>query len=593
MKYSDFLISELVKAGYTTCFSVGGGNIMHLSESASSRLNVVPVVHEVTGVMAAEAFTATAPKGEKAFALVTAGPGLTNAITGIAAAFLEARSVLVVGGQVKTEDLSDSSIRQLGIQEINGVKLVSSICVKSERMISPWNSSRIQDFLSIDTNSRPGPLFLEVPIDVQASTARSNQEDSSSSRLITESAVKPISELAELENLLSTSQRPILLIGGGVSFETARSLESKIANCGVPVMTTWNGADRVNNYSENYMGRPNTWGQRYSNILIQQSDLVIAIGTRLGLQQTGFNWRQFAPHAKVVQVEIDQGELSKVRPLKALSIRWDGNLALPEILKILIVHARRSWVEWVNFCQKVKGLLPLSETANANFEGYWNPYDFFSQISSHLEDGDSLIPSSSGSSFTVAYQASKIAMGVRMLSSKSLASMGHGLGTALGVALASEGTTVLVEGDGGFAQNLQDLGTLANLGKTVKIFIWDNGGYASIRATQRSYFNGHYVGCDSETGLVLPKWEHIAKAFDIPISTLDTPQDLSKIFQRIGTEIFIVKIHPDQTYFPKITSRVLSDGSMESNPLHLMSPDLDAVVFEKVWQNRLVSDAPM
>jgi acetolactate synthase-1/2/3 large subunit len=563
---------------------------MHLAESASNRLTLIPVVHEVVAVMAAEAFNATSSNGEKAFALVTAGPGLTNCITGIAGAYLEAREVLVVGGQVKTEDLSDGTIRQLGIQEIDGVKLVSSVCIKSERMDSAWSSLEIEEFLHLGSYTRPGPSFLEVPIDIQGSTVTTVEPSSKQTALQEVVVTRPNKEIGEVENLLKESNRPVLLIGGGVSFDVARSLQTKLSSSGIPVMTTWNGADRVDNFADNYMGRPNTWGQRYANILIQQSDLVIAIGTRLGLQQTGFNWKQFAPAAKIVQIEIDEGELNKARPKKELAILWDANLALDEILEAASKISNVTWNSWLEFCQKVKNLLPISEDVNNRFDGFWNPYDFFSLISSKLRDGDRLIPSSSGSSFTVGYQASTIKMGVRMLSSKSLASMGHGLGMALGVALTSSGTTVLVEGDGGFAQNLQDLGTLSKIGKPVKIFIWDNDGYGSIRTTQKTYFEGHYVGCDTKTGLNLPHWEDIAKAFDVPISTLEVNQDVSEILQRNGTEIFIVKIHPDQTFFPKISSRVLPDGSMESNPLHLMSPPLEQGTFEKVWVDHSSGD---
>jgi acetolactate synthase-1/2/3 large subunit len=563
---------------------------MHLAESASTRLTLIPVVHEVVAVMAAEAFNATSSNGEKGFALVTAGPGLTNCITGIAGAYLEAREVLVVGGQVKTEDLSDGTIRQLGIQEIDGVNLVSSICIKSERMDSPWSSLEIEKFLHLEPYTRPGPLFLEVPIDIQGSTLTQVEASSEETALQNDVARKPNKEFSEVEKLLRYSDRPILLIGGGVSFDVARSLQTKLANSGIPVMTTWNGADRVDNFADNYMGRPNTWGQRYSNILIQQSDLVIAIGTRLGLQQTGFNWKQFAPAAKIVQIEIDEGELKKARPKKELAVLWDANLALDEILEAASKIRKQTWDSWLEFCREVKDLLPISEDSNNRFEGFWNPYEFFSLISATLRDGDRLIPSSSGSSFTVGYQASTIRMGVRMLSSKSLASMGHGLGMALGAALTSSGTTVLVEGDGGFAQNLQDLGTLSRIGKPVKIFIWDNDGYGSIRATQKSYFDGHYVGCDTNTGLNLPQWGDIAKAFDVPIFTLEVNQDFSEILGRKGTEIFIVKIHPDQTFFPKISSRVLPNGSMESNPLHLMSPPLEQGTFEKVWVDYSVGD---
>jgi acetolactate synthase-1/2/3 large subunit len=555
---------------------------MHLAESASNRMDLIPVVHEVTAVMAAEAFNATSSSHGKAFALVTAGPGLTNSVTGIAGAYLEAREVLVVGGQVKTEDLSDGSIRQMGIQEIDGVKLVSSICVKAERMLNPWGSLEIAEFLKLPPHSRPGPLFLEIPIDVQGNTAESFQKNSQQASDDPRDLPRPDDALRDIEVMMEKSTRPVLLIGGGVSFEAAESLREMIESSGIPVMTTWNGADRVDNFANNYMGRPNTWGQRYSNILIQQSDLLIAVGTRLGLQQTGFNWKQFAPLAKIVQIEIDDAELNKSRPRKELAVRWYGDSALKVILGFAS-NMGNKWGSWLRFCEEVRRLLPVVENTNSRFEGFWDPYEFFASLSSVLKAGDRLVPSSSGSSFTVGYQASRMHMGVRMLSSKSLASMGHGLGMAIGAALTTDGTTVLVEGDGGFAQNLQDLGTISKIGKPVKIFIWDNGGYGSIRMTQKTYFSGHYVGCDSETGLHLPNWQHIAKAFDIPITTLEMNQSFSDIIQGPGTEIFIVKIHPEQTFFPKISSRVLPDGSMESMPLHLMSPDLEEDVFEKVW----------
>jgi acetolactate synthase-1/2/3 large subunit len=215
---------------------------------------LIPVVHEVVAVMAAEAFNATSSNGEKAFALVTAGPGLTNCITGIAGAYLEAREVLVVGGQVKTEDLSDGTIRQLGIQEIDGVKLVSSVCTKSERMDSPWSSSEIEMFLHLEPYTRPGPLFIEVPIDIQGSTVTTAEASSKDMSLQNTVVTKPTKDFSKVKDLLRHSDRPVLLIGGGVSFDVARSLQAKLANSGIPVMTTWNGADRVDNFADNYMG---------------------------------------------------------------------------------------------------------------------------------------------------------------------------------------------------------------------------------------------------------------------------------------------------------------------------------------------------
>lgn len=558
---------------------------MHLAESASLKLKIIPVVHEVIAVMAAEAFNATSQTGEKSFALVTAGPGISNSVTGIAGAFLEAREVLVIGGQVKVADLSDGSVRQMGIQEIDGISLTSSICIKSSRMKSPWGSNELRDFVTLDPKARPGPIFLEIPIDVQGAEFSMDHDPLAPERVVSGSNEAQPGKFLEASGMMKNSMRPILLIGGGVSYEDSRKIAGELSAANIPIMTTWNGADRVDNFLPHYMGRPNTWGQRYSNMLIQQSDLVIAIGTRLGLQQTGFNWEAFAPTAKIIQVDIDEGELAKSRPNKALTIQCDGGQALVEFLARGRLINSTDWSDWSKFCQEVKAELPLSEDCNLNFPGFWNPYEFFTRVSRELSDGDRLIPSSSGSSFTVGYQAAMLRPGVRMLSSKSLASMGNGLGTALGAALTSSGTTVLVEGDGGFAQNMQDLGTLARVGHNVKIFIWDNGGYGSIRTTQKSYFDGHYVGCDAETGLHLPNWEQIARAFSIPFCNLEPDEDLGEIISRGGVEMFRIRIHPDQTFYPKITSRVLSDGGMESNPLHLMYPPLRDQTFAKVWKN--------
>jgi acetolactate synthase-1/2/3 large subunit len=316
---------------------------------------------------------------------------------------------------------------------------------------------------------------------------------------------------------------------------------------------------------------------RYSNILIQQSDLVIAIGTRLGLQQTGFNWKQFVPLGKVVQVDIDKRELVKGHPKLHMKICSDASYFLKKLLTESS-DFEPTIVDWLNFGNKVKKGLPLSDPENNSFEGYWNPYEFLAQVSKQLINGDTLIPSSSGASETVAMQAAFIPSGVFAVTNKGLASMGYGLAGAIGAAFKTKSRIIHIEGDGSFSQNLQELGTVMINKLPIKIFIFDNGGYASIKMTQRSYYQGNSIGCDVESGLGLPNWIQIFSAYGITCRTIDV---MEKFSQNVIDELndqhpraFLVPIHPEQTYFPKITSEVLPDGTMMSRPLHLMTPDL-------------------
>jgi acetolactate synthase-1/2/3 large subunit len=581
MKYSDQFILWLKELGYTHCFFVAGGNIMHLVESASKHMKCVPVVHEVTAGIAVEYFNESNLRSDnKAFALVTAGPGLTNILTAMAGAYLESRELLVVGGQVKSTDLNRGDLRQLGIQEVDGISIAKNFAVDVLRIEKPLPKSGVIPKVLRGSTPRKGPVFIEFCLDAQGAEFADHDgktpvyEEFPDTQKITQ--VKP--KIDQVTSELKKSKRPVLLIGGGVDRSKIPNLDVLLKNLRLPVMTTWNGTDRISSDSKNYMGRPNTWGQRYSNVLIQQSDFVIAIGTRLGLQQTGFNWQEFIPNGKIAHIDIDEQELKKPNPRIDFPVCCDANTFLLDLTSSITEFQKAEWGSWLDFCNEVKKLLPLSEKENTTKIGFINPYDFYLQLSTFLKDGDTVIPSSSGAAETVAMQALEQKSGVTVITSKGLASMGYGLGGAIGSAFKSNGRVFHLEGDGGFAQNLQDLGTVAINNLNIKIFIFSNGGYASIKMTQKSYFNGHYVGCDEITGLGLPQWEKLFNSFDIPVMTMDSEDPFNnEVLNRInlvGPQAFIVSVDSEQTYFPKITSQLKADGSIVSNPLHIMTPEL-------------------
>lgn len=584
MKYSDALISWLKATGFSHCYFVAGGNIMHLLNSARQQLVCVPVVHEVAAAIATEYHNATvqtgtaAPGVGKAFALVTAGPGLTNTLTGLAGAWLESRELLLLGGQVKVEDLAPPGLRQLGIQEVDGVAMAAPVCKRSLCLREPLPPDQVLNEVAESWSGRPGPVFLEIPLDVQAVQAPEAWGEAgalvSPNSLGSNIAPEP-QQVAEVAARFRAAERPLLLLGGGVSHRKARALEQKLAALDLPIMTTWNGTDRYPTDHANYVGRPNTWGQRSSNIILQQSDLVVAVGSRLGLQQTGFNWQQFVPLGEVVQVDIDPAELAKPNPRLVVGIHADAD----QFLAALLAHSLGEHREWLAFSQEVRSRLPLSEPCNVTPQGFLNPFGMVEDLSRLCGEGDHIVPCSSGGAFTVMMQAFQLRGGQTMLTDKGLASMGYGLSGAIGVAIADpQRRTVLVEGDGGFTQNLQELATVAVNQLNLKIFLFCNEGYASIRMTQKNYFEGAYVGCDVSSGLGFPDWSTLGAAYRIPCHHLaegwHSDPEFVKLWNNTSPAIFLVPLHPEQTYFPKITSRISASGGMESNPLHVMSPDL-------------------
>ncbi|ACC40781.1 acetolactate synthase (large subunit) IlvB1_3 [Mycobacterium marinum M] len=586
-KYSDQLVDWLVGAGYTHCFFVAGGNIMHLLNSVRTRMVCVPFVHEVAAAIAVEYFNASRDEGSgRALALVTAGPGLTNAVTGIAGAWQESRELLVLGGQVKSSDLSRGAVRQRGIQEIDGVELVSSVTKRALRIERPVGRDVILDAVLDGRTPRQGPVFLEVCLDTQAALPLAGQDPIAVPEADAVPEV-PATDVEHVVELVRESQRPVVLVGGGVSRDAVRALGERTAAAGIPIMTTWHGADRVPSEHPRYSGRPNTWGQRAANLLVQQADLVIAIGTRLGLQQTGFAWEEFVPIGRLVQVDIDAAELTKGHPRVDLALHGDADRFLDALYSADLGDPDR-WQPWREFIASVRAQLPLNDPQNVTAPGYVKPYEFAMRLAEVAEPDAIVLPCSSGGSFTVAMQALQQRANQKLVSNKSIAAMGYGLSGSLGAALANPGRQVLLtEGDGGFAQNLQELGTLAATGAKVKVFVLNNNGYASIRMTQRNYFGGAWIGCDGQTGLGLPDWADLARAYRIPFARLDAAGGLDdpsirSLLDADGPALIEVPIDPDQTYYPKISSAVQADGSMKSNPLHRMSPDLPTDVEERV-----------
>jgi acetolactate synthase I/II/III large subunit len=582
-KYSDQIMLWLSELNYTQCFFLGGGNCMHLVDSANKFFNTTPVIHEVSAGIAAEYFTDLSDNAQRAFSVVTAGPGVTNIVSAVSAAWLESRPLLIIAGQAKTSNLSTNGARQIGHQEIDAVSIMKSMTKAAIQISSPISKNQFQSIVLKQFEGRPGPVFIEFCLDITSMPVLKNESSNESNieNSIKEKIIE--SEVETIVDLISRSKKPLFLFGGGLSRDSAKKHAKKLEELGIPIAVTWNGADRISADYKYYCGRPNTYGMRFSNVIIQESDLLITFGTRLGIQQIGFAWEEFASKATIVQIEIDESELTKGFPKVDYAIQHDANNFLDVLCQKLNSEFINNLNSWHEYILKIKEILPTVEKNYVPIDQYVEPYELISELNTLSNPNDVWVSCSSGGTFTAFMQVVQAKKGQKIISSKGLASMGFGLAGAIGASLSNPNSRIiLTEGDGGFAQNMQELGTVAINKLNIKIFLMSNDGYASIRTSQKSYFGGNYLGCDSKTGLMLPEWESIAKSYGLDFINVNSKnlwnERMLDLFNSPLPTLFIINIDPEQPYLPKVTSRILEDGSMVSNPINKMYPPLDSEV---------------
>lgn len=578
MKYADLLGEWLVEIGYTHCFFVAGGGIMHLLDGVRNRFECIPVVHEISAGICAEHFNQTARSGQRAFALVTTGPGLTNIVTAVAGCYVEHRELLVIAGQVKSSELLVHPERQRGVQEVNGKAICTPISVWSECLSEPVSRQKFYSMVRLSQGPHPGPVVIEVCLDVQGVTVTPEMLCQESAQKSTPIIAPRVDDIEAIKCLIKAAQRPLILLGGLVSREVAWRALPVFEHLGLPVATTTSAIDRVPSDSPVFAGRPGTWGgQRASNLVVAQADVVIAFGAQLDLQQTGFNYREYAPNAKLVHVFPSKTELNRIGPPAIMKVFASPDAMLISVISGLVWKDDAQWGEYV---QEVRSLVPPHELANVNGPGYVNSFRFFRVLSRATAPEDVLALCSSGGTFTGSLQNYEIALKQIATTSAAHASMGYGLATAIGASFANRGCRIiLTEGEGGFSQNLQELAIVNRFSLPIKIFLLENQGYASIRATQKKFFKGAYLGCDTDTGLGFPNWKKLFEAYDIPCRFLSQDEVREVVLrellaERSGPQAWIVSVDPDQPNWPAVSTTLAADGSLTSSPLYDMLPKL-------------------
>ena len=580
IKLSDYIIRYLERLNVRHMFMIPGGGAMHLNDSLgkSKIIEYVCCLHEQACAIAAEAYARVT--NNIGLLMVTTGPGGTNALTGIAGAYIESTPVLVISGQVKILDqIRNQKIRQQGMQEVDIVSIVNPI-TKYAVMVTDPNSIKyhLDRALYEAKHGRPGPVWLDIPLDVQATMI---DETTLVGYESDHEIPKDISaDVSAIIDILNNSERPVLLAGNGIRLSGGiNDFHQLVSLLGIPVLTTWNGIDLIWEEHPLYYGRPGGLGHRYANFIQQNSDFFLTIGARLNLLQTGYNFDGFARYAKKIMVDIDPNELHKINVRPDISICSDADIFINEFIrqKDKIIHKDRK--SWFDYCDRVKRSYPLITETIRGQNDKVNSYLLLEAISNQMNSDDIYVAGSSGSCIDISMQGFKVKKGQRVFTTKGLASMGYGLPSTIGAVLASCGKrTVCVNGDGGFQMNIQELETLHRLNMPIKIFVLDNSGYAAIKGTQTNLFGGHLVACTRDSKLTMPNIADVAKAYKLRTVTITNNSELqSKIAETLNGNdpvICVVSVSIDLPVTPKQVSYKRKDGQIESLPLEYMNPPL-------------------
>ncbi len=589
IKLSDYMIKYFEKIGITTVFTLTGGGIMHLVESVgSSSLEYVCCHHEQACSIAAQAYGMYDEKLN--VCLITTGPGGTNALTGAAAAYVDSTPMIFISGQVKREDFASlRGVRQFGAQENDIISMAKPVTKYAETVMEPQDILyHMEKAVYLATHGRKGPVWLDIPLDVQATMideeALRGYNEEEEKRLPTMEG-----QIEEISQLLAMAKRPLILAGhGAISSGAQETLRDFVHDLQVPVMGTWRALEIFDTEDTLFFGSPGLQAPRYSNLIMQGCDLLIVLGSRLDNMITAFNEERFAFRATKVFVDIDENELKKLNVPQSIKVNSDVKLFLEQMRARVRTLPLESVNKWRNDCRHLKERFPLGEERQEK-ECSLDLYKAVRAISLASEKEDAIVISSTSRCNTAGHIAFARKSGQKSISSMGMGSMGFALPSAIGAYYASgKKRIIVIEGDGSFQLNIQELQTINACHIPAKIFVFNNNGYAAITTMQERNFDGHYVGSNEASGVTMPDLEKIAYAYGISYFKIEGNCEIDEIVGKVmGTEgAVICDLAGDLTFdeIPKCISFVNKDGKRESALLENPYPFLDEQVVENIFE---------
>ena len=585
IKVSDYIAKWIAEKGIRHVFTVTGGGAMHLNDSFGSHPQLASIYnhHEQACAMAAEGYYKAC--GVLPLVCVTTGPGGTNALTGVLGAWLDSVPMFVISGQVKFEctvrSVPELGLRQLGDQEFDIAEAVKSMTKYSVMVTEP---NRIKyhlekaHFLAI--NDRPGPVWLDLPLDLQAAVIDTQDllEYDSADDDLKQNPIIDIEQIQEVLRRIEKAKSPAIIVGAGIRLSGAFPLLADfVKQLNIPIMTAWNSNDLVEDSNPLYAGRPGTVGTRGGNFVFQNTDLLLVLGCRMNLRQVGYAKSELAPKAFKIMVDIDQAELKK--ETFKVDMQIHGN-CLHFIQNVLNSGYRKSGADnerWISWCQEIN--LKYSAIRDITRRaGQLNPYVFIDRMYKVMPESLTTV-TSNGSACVIAFQAATVKKNQRLFTNSGCASMGYGLPASIGACVALEKANVVcLEGDGSLQMNIQELQTIVQNKLPIKLFVINNNGYLSIKQTQANFFKGRFAGIDSDSGLSFPDLSKIAFAYGLQFFKIDNEDAIESTLDKIMSSpvpvLCEVKVDPDQIFAPKSSSKLHPDGKMTSAPLHDMFPFL-------------------
>lgn len=603
IRVADYIANRCANAGATDVFLVTGGGAMHLNDAfaRNKRLRVTCFHHEQAAAMAAEAYFRFS--GRTVVLNVTSGPGGINALNGVYGAYVDSMSMLVVSGQVKRETYVgcyDLPLRQLGDQEVDIVSISRSLVKYGVVILDPLSVRKIIDkALFLARSGRPGPVWLDVPLDIQSSLVDPTvleEWNGDLDELVNDPGVTPntkaeiqsvinpsklLSVANEIAQKLLASKRPVLFLGNGVRLAGIQKQVIETANrFHIPVVTGWNAHDLLPNDHPCYAGRPGTVGDRAGNFTVQNADFALVMGCRLNIRQISYNFKCFAQRAWRAMVDVDPVELRKptlsIDAAVCADLRdfWPIFQAYLDKEKTRVEHSN-----YLNWCRERVQRYPVVLSEYRSKTSVINPYVFVEKLFDILPS-DAAVVAGNGSACVIGFQAARLKECQRFFTNSGDASMGYDLPASIGVALAKRGKPVYcLAGDGSLMMNLQELQTVIGYRLPVKIIVFNNRGYLSIRQTQKAYFSDNMFGIGPDSGVTFPDFVKVARSFGLKstrVVSLDSFQSPKLQTFLINDEPVLIDVHVDseQAFAPKLVSRKLDDGTMVSPVLEDMAPFL-------------------